>query len=157
MEAISDTMTSPIYRGEFRDLDYSRLIPTSPRYQPRETPSIGMFDTSRANLPNRATMPSAATKTQEQIAQAAENRRKASLTKPYSIALRALAAMRERGEDWTRTAELVDLANAHMPEHCVPATKQNLYMALAPYRKRGVVESRPIAGGSQYLEWRIAQ
>ncbi len=150
-------VSRPLYYGEFRELDYSRLLPTTPRYVPRTDTLIGMFDTSRSAVTTRAPATSPATKTPEQIAQAAENRRKGQLTKPHSIATRAIAAMRQKGAEWTPTAELVALSNAHMPEGCTEATPQRLYVSLAKAKQLGIVESRPISTGSQYVEWRITQ
>jgi hypothetical protein len=47
MMAIEDTCTTPRYSGEFKDLNWEKLKPPGIRYQPRETPLVGMFDTSR--------------------------------------------------------------------------------------------------------------
>lgn len=159
MNALSDTLTSPRYRSEFRELTpdhYLRLLPTTPRYRPREDSLIGMFDTSRSAVTTRAPAPSPATKTPEQIAAAAE-RRRGQMTKPYSIATRAIAAMRAKGAEWTTTVELVALTNTHMPEGCVEATVNKIHVSLAKYKARGVVESRPVSDGSGHSEWRIKQ
>jgi hypothetical protein len=151
------TVSRPLYCGEFKPLDYKRLLPTTPRYVERDTPIIGMFDSSRSAMTARAPIPSPATKTPEQIAQAAENRRNGQLTKPHSIATRAIAAMRKKGAEWTPTAALVELSNAHMPEGCTPATPQRLYVSLAKSVRGGIVETRPVSVGSHYIEWRIKQ
>ena len=47
MMAIEDTCTTPRYSEEFKDLNWEKLKPPGIRYQPRETPLIAMFGTSR--------------------------------------------------------------------------------------------------------------
>ncbi len=149
-------ISRPLYYGEFRELNYSRLLPTTPRYVPRTDTLIGMFDTSRSEVKTSAPSPSPATKTPAQIAAAAD-RRRGKITKPHSIATRAIAAMRAKSAEWTPTAALVALTNTHMPEGCVEATPQKLYVSLSKYVRDGIVESRPVSTGSQYVEWRIKQ
>lgn len=157
--AISDTITRPVFTAEFRDLDPARVPkPAGTRYKPRETAIIGMFDTSRAKVTTKAAKASPAFLTGEQAAQAARTRKPSPrMTLPYSISSRCVAALREKGDQWTPTAELVALTNRHRPEHCAEATLGNIYTALKVPRKRGWVESRPSAAVSQGLEWRIVK
>jgi hypothetical protein len=96
--------------------------------------------------------------TPAQIAQAAENRKPSTRPiQPHSIGSRCIAALRDAGEGWTATAELVELVNRHRPEHCTVATLTNIYTALKAPRKRGMVESRPSETVKQGLEWRISK
>lgn len=157
MIALNETLHAPLYRSEFRELDISKLMPRTTRYHPRTEPAIGMFDT-RKPAQQRGTKPQTShVLSRAQIEQAQANRKPANrLIRPYSIATRAIEAMRERG-DWITTTELVEMANRHMPETCKPATKSNVYWALAKWRTKGVIESRPIARGNQAIEWRIAR
>ena len=162
MIAIAETCSRPTYTGEFKELNWERLKPPGIRYQPRETAIIGMFDTSRplATKTSDKARPgtSHAYATPAQIAQAAENRKPSTRPiQPHSIASRCIAALRDAGEAWTATAELVELVNRHRPEHCTLATLTNIYTALKAPRKRGMVESRPSETVKQGLEWRIAQ
>ena len=162
MIAIAETLSRPTYTEEFKDLDWQRLKPPGIRYQPRQDPLIGMFDTSRplAKKTSDKARPgtSHAYATPSQIAQAVEARKAAHRpTQPHSIASRCIAALRDAGEKWTATAELVELVNKHRPEHCTVATLTNIYTALKAPRKRGMVESRPSDTVKQGLEWRIAQ
>jgi hypothetical protein len=90
-------------------------------------------------------------------AQALRNRKsRAGQIRPHSLGSRAIQAMRDRG-DWVSTAELVELTNRHRPERCALATRANVYEALSAWRKKGTIESRPIARGSQTLEWRVTK
>ena len=157
MMAIEDTKSCPRYSCEFRELNWERLRPPGIRYQPRPDPVIGMFDTARAAA-KTSRIDSIGILSQAQIAQAQANRKpNANRTaRPHSIATRAIEAMRQHG-GWVSTGELVELANRHTPEGCVNASRANIYEALADWRKKGVIQSRAIAQGSQVLEWRITQ
>jgi len=153
LTALSDTERAPLYRAEFRDLDPSRYPrPATIRYQPRETPAIGMFDTTRPPpLRSNGTGHIISDAAREQ---ALENR--ANKVRPHSIATRAIAVMRERG-DWISTGELVELANRHTPEGCVQASRANIYEALSVWRKKGVIESSQEGDITKTLKWRITQ
>jgi hypothetical protein len=154
MPATQETTARPLYSGEFKPLDMGRLMPRTTRYQPRTEPAIGMFDTAKQPRGTKP-QPTYVIGQAELIRAQAARRHGANRTiRPHSIATRCIEAMRARG-DWIATAELVDLANRHQPEHCVTATRRNIYEALAEYRKRDIIESRHIAVGSQVLEWRI--
>ena len=152
MEAHSEKKCAPIYRPEFRELR-ALPMPNTIRYQPRAEPAIGMFDTTRP--PPLKSNGTSHVLSKAQIEQAKESRA-GTKVRPHSIATRSISAMRERKGAWISTRELVELANRHMPEHCVPATMANIYEALNVWRKKGTIESRPIERGSQTLEWRVA-
>jgi len=121
-----------------------------------------MFDTSRPLATRTADKPRPGTShayaTPAQIAQAAEARKAIPRPiKPHSIGSRCIAALREAGEKWTTTAELVDLVNKHRPDHCAVATLTNIYTALKAPRKRGMIETRPSETVNQGIELRIAK
>ena len=152
MIALSDTEREPLYRpADFRELR-SLPMPNTARYVPRETPLIGMFDTTRP--PPLKSNGTSHALSKAQIEQAQQSRA-GTKVRPHSIATRSIAAMRERKGEWISTRELVELANRHMPERCIPARMENIYEALAVWRKKGVIESRQIDRGSQTLEWRV--
>ena len=166
MIAHSETLSRPLYTEPFRELDPARVPkPAGTRYQPRETPLVGMFDTSRPLATKTAGKARPGTShaflTPSQIDQAANNRRKKEsapfLTQPHSIASRCLAALRETPNEWTPTRDLVELSNAHRPEHCTTATLLNIYEALKRPRKLGLIESRKSKTVPNGSEWRIAK
>ena len=152
------TVSRPLYHSEFKELNWERLRPPGIRYKGRDEPAIGMFDTSRAPAATRETKPSPAFLTSEQTAKAARTRKPAPrISKPYSIASRCIDALRNAGDAWTPTRDMLDLANAHRPEHCQLATMANIYESLAPWRKRGMIETRKSATAPNGLVWRIKQ
>lgn len=153
--AMSDALTTPTFRGEFRELRPERYpMPTTTRYVPRQAAVIGMFDTTRP--PALASKGTSHALTPKMLEQAAANRKPVNKFKPHSIATRAMQAMRDKG-DWISTGDLIELANRHRPESCAVATRENIYEVLSRWRKRKAVESRQVGGRSQYLEWRAAK
>ena len=152
MIALSETCSSPTYTGEFRELNWERLKPPGIRYQPRETPLIGMNSTEH---PNRWKSETSTLISKAARKNAAKSQSRIRAAKPQSIGMRVLAAMRKKGVPMS-TGEMIELANKDMPTGCIKATKGNIYEALKPLRKRGAIEL--IHDDGQYVNhWRLTK